>query len=325
MRRRTFISMLFLLLTLPCSGHTVLTVNPGGGASYTSLYDANEALPNPLDGDYTISCSGSTNDTTAVLLGANVGAYELIVQGDATSGIFDDAKYQLVVGASVNAITAGCNHLILQNLQITGVAGSYDGIYLKGANHGIVVRNCLIQDFTRSGDYGGIGFESGTETDKNVYNNILWNCTNGITIEQGGRGGVYHNTLVHCTAYGIAVRKGWVVYTVKNNLIHGATTADYIASGTGNDVVSACNYTSDTSSPDGAGYQSKTFTFVDVGGEDFHLDAGEQEKYNCTDPSVAGLTVDFDTDPRVDFDAGADELVDAGGAKGAMSRRRHSQ
>jgi len=308
MSRKVILAL--LLLAVPCWALTTITVNPGGGADYTTTQDANNALPNPLDDDYLITCSGATDDTTQTTIAPDMGGYTLTIRGDATSGLFDDSKYQIKVSYSQTAITLNASGVTLENLQLTGIgASTYSrmGISVGGSYSNITIRNCLIQDFLQSGSYAGIRVGSGTGANKRIYNNVIWNCVDGISVLQGGNAEIYNNTIVDCTRYGLRVYKDTGdTIIAKNNLISGSDTADWLTEGTAGTLTTAKNFTADGSSPD-AGCANATITFA--GGEDFHLDASMNQDLRGV--SLAGtFTVDIDGDTRAWWDPGADELSD---------------
>ena len=305
------IVLLILALAVPCMAHTVITVNPGGGADQTSLSAAEAALPNPLTGDYEISCAGATNDTTAVTIDVDRGGYDLYIHGDATSGIFDDSKYQLKVGAGVSGITVtsttGTGTMSIVGLQVTGIVTSGWSILLNGCSN-VTVRNCLIQDFTANGD-GNAMYCAGAGTGRMFYNNVVWNCWRGINCYQS-QGTYYNNTIVSCTSYGSYILKASCTAILKDNLISGSTTADYYVDENGaGTITTAKNFTADATSPD-VGCASATITFVNAGGEDFHLAPAMASTMQGVDLSGT-FTTDIDAATRSWWDPGADEMSTA--------------
>lgn len=325
MHQRTFIAIVFLLLTAPAGGHTLFTVNPGGGADYTSLSAAEAGLPDPLTGDYEISCSGSTDDTTSATVNVDTNGYNLYLHGDNTSGVFDEAKYQMKPGAYATAITIAspAANVIVEGIQFTGISTSYSAVYVTDATGSIVIRKCLFQDFTQSA-YGHAIYFYGTGTSytgRIAYNNIAWNCAIPYVVWQC-QGTFYNNTANASTEYGLYITQNACNALLKNNLIKGSTTADYYVNNNGaGTITTAKNYTSDATSPD-AGCGSATITFV--GGEDFHLDSSMSGTLLGEDLSGT-FTTDIDGDTRSSWYAGADELTGGGAAKGAIAQRRHKQ
>lgn len=303
-----------LLLAVPCQALTTVTVNKGGGADYTSLSAAEAALPDPLTDDYRISCEGATDDTTAPTIDVatlNGGTqYTLEIFGDAASGIFDDAKYQIKVGQGASGLTIATNYVTVHHLQISGdPTGTFsiNGISVGANNSHITIHDCLIRDFQRVGTYGAILGNGGTGTAKLFYNNIISNCNDGIYLRQNFYGDAYNNTVSGCGRYGLRVdcETGKVI-NLKNNLIESSATADYYVDGTGGTLTTAKNFTADGTSPD-AGCSSATITFV--GGEDFHLDGSMNQTMRGV--SLAGtFTTDIDGDTRAWWDPGADEMSD---------------
>ena len=285
----------------PCLALTTKTVNPGGGADYTSLNAAWASLPDPLDDDYKITCSGSTDDTTAANLDArDPNGHTVVIEGNNTTGKADESKYQLHYTSASQGIFIQSDNVTLRYVEVIGSSSGYNGICLLNADSVLVEKN-IVHGCTQSG-YAGIWVDAGTG--KTVYNNVCYGNNIGIRDYQTS-GTIIHNTLVGNAAYGFQF-DGTGTVTFKNNLLSGNTTADYYDAPGGSTATTACNYTSDTSSPDGAGYRSKTFTFVNAGSGDYHLDSGEDGNYNCT---AAGPSDDVDGETRIHSDAGFDELI----------------
>lgn len=291
--------------------HTLKTVNAGGGADYTSMFDAVASLPNPFAVDYEISASGATDDTTPTTIVVTQAGYELYIHGDNASGTFDESKYQMRLAAAYTTaitVTAPTDKLIIERVQFTGIGTSYTGILVTTATGSIVTRRNLFQNFTQASYGKGIYFYGTGDiyTGRVAYNNIAWNCDQGYCVWQC-QGDFYNNTASGC-AYGLYIQEIASTNTIcKNNLLSGSTTADYHRQvGGSGTVITAKNYTSDATSPD-AGCANATITFVNPGGENFHLD----NSMLCTllGESAGGIfTTDVDADPRLNWYAGADEL-----------------
>jgi len=238
--------------------------------------------------------------------------YTLTIAGDATSGIFDDSKYQLAMSAAATtALTISTDYVTVRNLQITAYTGgtiSHNGISI-GTASSVTIRNCLIQDFIRTAStYSGISMAISGETNRLIYNNALWNCFIGIYVT-GTQATAYNNTINGCTQYGIRiVRTASVNVNFQNNLIASCGTNDsWRVTGTGGTYTTGKNYTDDPNSPD-VGCANATITFVNAGGEDFHLDASMAGTLLGNDLSGT-FTVDIDNDVRSSWYAGFDELA----------------
>lgn len=315
MRTKRILAMaLTLMLVSMASGTTTFTVNPGGGANYTSLSAAYAAVPDPLDDAYVINCAGATDDviTSTVTLNKVTSATNtLTITGDNTSGIFDDAKYQLKVGnTNITALVISSSYTTVRNLQVTGANSAsynYTGIEITGATVNVTVLDCIVKNFLKEGNNSGIAFSAGSGTGHLAYNNIIYNCRQGIRFPQGGQGEADNNTIANCTDYGLYIYRATSrTITVQNNLMKNNGTGDdyHVGGGTAGTLYTAKNYTSDANSPD-SGCANATITFA--GASDFHLD-----------PTMAGtllgvdlgatFNVDIDGQTRSHWDAGADEL-----------------
>jgi len=326
-----FLFCILISLALPAAGHTLITVNAGGGADYTSLYDANESLPNPLAGDYEISGAGATDDTTPVLIACRTNGHDLWIHGDWSGGIADEAKYQIHLGsAGTTAITIArpadgvrVDHLQLKGY-ISGGSRSGHAIYVTTANN-VTIHDCYMEDFDDAYSSAGILFYTGGTTGRLAYNNILKNCWYGLSVWQS-QGTFYNNTVSGSNGYGMHIQAiDLTVATVKNNLVKGSGLDDYKVDvgGAGSTIVTAKNYTEDATSPD-AGCGSATITFV--GASDFHLHASMTG--TLLGVNLSGIfTTDIDGDTRSSWYTGADELPGGGGGgmPGSTTRRRQSQ
>jgi hypothetical protein len=295
----------------PCLGLTTKTVNPAGGADYTSLNAAYASIPNPLVDNYKITCTttGGADDTTGAVLDARtLDGFTIVIEGDNTTGKPDEAKYQIHFTNAQTGLTMSGSGITVRYLEVVGTSFGYDGVLVTGSN--IVIEKCIVHGFTRA-NYAAIHFGTGT-TSRKAWNNVLYGCDRGLYLYQG-QGTMVHNTCVG-NVYNVRIyRDASCNAILKNNLCSGGTTADISIASTGGTLTTACNYTSDASSPNGEVYQSKTFTFVDAGNADYHLNANQNGLYGCTDPSLSGLTLDIDGNTRVDWDGGFDELVNGGG------------
>jgi hypothetical protein len=235
-------------------------------------------------------------------------------------GVWNDACYSIGFQSDTAAYLLILNqsNMIVDGLQVQGYKASNKsaGILVGYADtpSNITIRNCLVKRVLLTG-YPGIYVWDSTGTGINIYNNIIWNCDFGVKF-YGAHNGIFaNNTIANSTQHGIYIESGAVAPTnCRNNLVTGSGTGDdykelYADPG----HVHAYNFTSDATSPDGAGYQSKTFAFVDADANDFHLASTEYYKYNASDPGISGLTADIDGQTRDKWHAGADEVMKPGG------------
>jgi hypothetical protein len=206
-----------------------VTVNPGGGANFTTLSAAEAALPNPLDDDYVIYLLGSTADTTQVVIDVATlnGAtqHTLTVVGNNTTGKPSTAYYRINYASTGNTVTIASNHVTFKNVEVIGSATPTNGIYVTGNN--VTVEKCVVHGFTQAG-YAGICLATGT-TDRYMWNNVCYGNSRGIWVNNT-QAGIFHNTCVGNSQYGIFITEGGTV-TVKDNLCSGNTVEDYDRSG----------------------------------------------------------------------------------------------
>lgn len=156
-----------------------------------------------------------------------------------------------------------------------------------------IIVNNVIYDFDGTGDEGILinGYNVSAQGKAIIYNNTVRGCSQGIECRNGIGGGlnvyVYNNI---CDSNGT----GFVASASYDN--HGG------------------NVSSDATSPDGAGYINRIFTFVDAAGDDFHLQESDTGARGLgvdlsSDP-IYPVTVDIDNETRIaPFDSGADQYV----------------
>lgn len=227
------------------------------------------------------------------------------------AGIWDTSCYRIEPTTGyANCLYIQQSYVTVDGLQIRAKKDSpqtFDAILIGGDYSGITVKNCLIQRSWRT-NYGGIDFDGGTGINRFAYNNIIWDCDMGIRIYSGANAEVYHNTIAHSRQNGIQIETAsGQTMILKNNLIHGSVTKDYYKLYAYSPTTGK-NFTSDNTTPDGDECNEITVAFADHDANDFHLAAGENQKYNGFSPGIGGLTADIDGAARNDWDAGADEL-----------------
>lgn len=154
---------------------------------------------------------------------------------------------------------------------------------------------------------------------RTIRNNIVYGCKqDGINYStaNGETANVYNNTVYGVTGAGIAmaVDANTATWNVKNNLASNNTGGDYSISPGGSTTYNhATNLSSDTTSPD-ASFRSKTVTFINTGGNNYHLNATDTEAKNLGTDLSGSFTDDIDGDTRSgSWDIGADEVAAGGG------------
>jgi hypothetical protein len=146
-----------------------------------------------------------------------------------------------------------------------------------------------------------------------IYNNIIYDfkavagnshCirTDNVSVS------IFNNTMYNCEDGLHPIGHGGTSVTAKNNLSYGNTGLDYYTAGGGYTTTSK-NISEDTSSPD-TSYRSKTITFANAAGRDFHLASTDTDAIDAGDDLSATFTDDIDGVTRiVPWDIGADEYV----------------
>jgi hypothetical protein len=326
-------AIIFLLATMPVFGVVNQTVDTdnSGSPTYTNLSDAIAGLPAIFTDDIIITFSGTTADISAVVnINQTIGIYHLTLVGKTDpKGVYNAGYYHFgPKNIAAALITVTSSNVTIDKIQFPCHDNNYAAIDVGTTAGTLVVKNCIFKDATGTGA-SAITFEgnTATATGRVVQNCVFYNCYRPVYMYRS-EGTFVHNTIVGETKYGIEVSESvYSVNVVKNNLVSGgdgSTILDYYHVDYGGTVTTACNYTSDATSPDGAGYRSKTFAFV--GAPDYHLNASEVANYHCTDPSISGLTTDVNGTTRgPNWTAGFHELVNAGGSNGLTAILRAIQ
>lgn len=328
------------------------TVNPSGGANYTSLSAALTALAQDLtsvtcdiadeQGNNYIACDivceGSSVDSTAVAITTTWvtnATHRLRIRAASPSGAkWDTGNYRLVASPGTpyqGTVHIGMAvHVTLQDLQVESTAAlSFGGTALSMANYAWNVR--VIGGFYRTTSTTGTADTTGA---------IAWNATSSnfvlymrnVTAVTNGSGAVAAfavnyaqpgSTLViyNCTFVNkngtndVFWSNGECTGTYKNNVFQGGGTTNFRI--TNHTPTTATNLTQDTTGT--SGLQSKTLTFVDAINWDYHIASGDTNAKDVgTDLSGDGtwpFSNDGDGQTRSGaWDVGADEYVAAGGS-----------
>lgn len=241
-------------------------------------------------------------------------------------GVWNTGKYRVECAAD-NAFLIRVPNVRVEGIQLRNTQNNPSrGFTLASGATGAVYleRNIIRGPASPGSDAQGIrSYTSNTGVRLRVASNIIYGFYDGIFLVTGDGSDmqwyVYNNTIVGSTNYGIFLSAYGTsdVAKVRNNLIQVSTTLDYVRDGSFDTLVTSRNVTEDTSSPDGASYQSKVATFV--GASDYHLDPGDTAALGLgTDLSGdADYPFDFDIDGETrsaPWDIGADQV--SGGGSG---------
>jgi hypothetical protein len=203
-------------------------------------------------------------------------------------------------GYGIRMDEGGDDQIIIQRNVIRGNGGTTakTGVFFSYLLPAVIIRNNMIYDFTHSSPNGTSGnaissnaeFGSGVY---HVYNNTFCKNSRGFVEDAGTLAGTF---------------------TLKNNLSYGNTT-DYVIDDA---VTSAKNVSGDSTSPDGATYQTwaGTANMEDYANDDFRLSATDSVLDDGDDLSAIGSPAQFSNDiedqSRSTWFVGASEYV--GGA-----------
>ena len=341
----------------------IIDPNMGSGADYDSLYDWEAAQQGDLTGarnEIAIAkcrCTGGTADTTAVTInGWTTSATQYIkiwtdpAESYRHGGKWETGnKYRLEVAGDYHNIFVSQSHVRIVGLQIKNTIDddSVRIIRIGTAATGSLIAQCIITGRSTTYVYGNYSYAIRFETDGTgnhyIVNNLITFNVGTSKVEAAsifadgttGKNYIYNNTIVNQQS-GYGIHGTWQQESVlKNNLIHNCATCfgSSFATGTG------YNASSDGSAPGTNSRINKTFTFVDSGAGDFHLDPNDigalgfgLNLYNDADYP---FQTDIDGQDRggsgAQWDIGADEYVSSGGGGQSVVpllislRRRRSQ
>ena len=309
----------------------------GSGAckSLNYLINTSTKLPANLvtDGNsYVIHCKGSAADTTNVSISKTTdSSHYLTIQTDAAdrfSGKWDTSKYRLDLTSAANGIdiVAPYTNLIGIPVRLT-TNTSFLPVVNIGHSASVQMSYCYVE-YVGSGVCPCLGLSGYYATGFRAWNSILVNRTtysstsaSSAVIYMGDNSATaetltFYNCTVIGTRWGINISPGSnKVVVCKNVLVQSTLDAFTIGSNawTGSDYNAANSAAATGGAHDRV---SQTFTFVNAGAGDYHLDAADAgaRTYGVTDPGSGLFSDDIDGQTRsAPWDIGADQYVAAGG------------
>ncbi len=292
------------------AAEVIKTVKSSGG-DYTSLsaWEAGEQGDLPtLDEIHIAECYNFEDTVTVLLSGWTTDATRYIEIRTPASERHDGTPgtgYRLAV--SSYAIRTYEDYVRIYGIEASMPSQNNYLMYIHTAAAGeIRVAYCLLHGGARGIDdrSGGSGHY--------FYNNIIFDCLQGIVSNGSNSTYIYNNTIVDAERglymLGTATNK-----IAKNNLVDNPSIEAYAGVF---DPTSDYNASSTSDTTGGANDRaSQTFTFANAAGNDYHLasnDAGAKD-YGVSDPGSGLFSDDIDGDTRSgSWDIGADEYVSGG-------------
>lgn len=321
-----------------------------GCAASGGAAGAYNTFSNAITGIQTLYPSFVASDVIVTLLAHTGTAVDSQAGSITINATMDATRYLIIQTSGVdrsNGLYQGyrlsCGGSVDQCILIDGTAGTkvvIDGLAFKetvpdGSGRGATVSltnntyaeisNCFFWYAQSSGTANTSARNSAIDGDSaalivKAKNNIIYNYREGIHIrsifQTSSDYEIDSNTIVDSRAYNLHFEMDGSSDTlgVYDNLLKGGTTADFLISSSAATYNHLTNSTSDTSSPDGGSFQSKTFTFVNSASQDYHLTAGDTGAKglgtNCA-TSCTGyvFTDDIDGGTRAaPWDNGADQI-----------------
>ncbi len=305
----------------------IKTIKPSGG-DYTSLsaWEAGEQRDLVTLNEIAVAECYSMSDLTTVLVSGWVTDATHYIRiytptAERHDGKWNTAKYRLEPDARyASVLDVRVPYTQIDGLQVRRAhVGSGDTrmviIFSGGAS------NCqLSNSILTAPGVSSVGIYMTSASPLFIYNNLIYDILNGAGVNGYGSLFAYNNTIVGCvTGFDHKTGDASQTWTLKNNLVSGSTTADYV-NGSGTFTVDYCA-SGDATANTWAGTGNRinqVFTFVDSAGKDFHLASGDTGARDfgrdlSADPNLA-FTTDADGQTRSGvWDIGADEYVVTGG------------
>jgi len=339
-----------------CDGDEDGTTNETDGSSdsaYCALATAEADLAQNLvtgTNTMTIKVSGTAADTTGVTIGSDWttnSTYCLTITTDEAlsnsvhSGTYPTNTYRLESDDYYHAISVDTDCLHLNGLAIASTGNDDSRAALVDWDSGTELHMTnLIGKYaptgtpTTSGANVVIDLESNSDTGKElvVANSIFYDFEKGFFYYGNADSDeyyIYNNTIVHFDDVGLnpTLYGSSDTYSAKNNIVVGldGSTDCYSEESTASTDGSTNNLSSDADVHGAAGLASKTVTFANAGGDDFHLSSSDSSGAlgGASDLSADGayaISDDIDGDTRSDWDIGADEEGGGSGAGQAGSK-----
>ncbi len=281
---------------------------PGGDGTTTALAGANRAYaslseavaaefalrPNLVTNDEVLLfiCLGSLAETTQVSFNStqfttDTTRFVRIVSDGAWrhAATFDTAKYHFSGLGNVYFIgNIGCK-VEVNGLQFRATASDPIAMHMhiSNVNGELHVYNSLFEATTATAGTSNPCISSSGSHARKLYlkNNICygkwWAFAQASFLAAGSKFVAYHNTVVGTSKYGlVSTSSGSGRVFWKSNRIDtptGTSPACYLFSST--TVTSANNYSGDATSPDGASFQNKTFTWENAGANNYKIVSGD--------------------------------------------------
>ncbi len=247
-----------------------------------------------------VLCEGATADTTVCDIngwttGASNGITVEVSQANRHTGKKNTAKYRLEANQRYySPLKVTEEYVRLIGLQIIQLGAYSDGghglFFLMGSTAGrIEIENCLvINEGGATTGQGSCGVEFGSNdirVSTRIRNSTFINWRYGIVLASSQSANItyilHNNTVANSAVNGITTSGypgvGFTNTVIKkNNLVYGSGTSDYAqdADLSRTTLTNTTNVSEDATSPN-VGGRSKTFTFVDAAGLDFHLSASD--------------------------------------------------
>lgn len=247
---------------------------------------------------------------------------------DRHSGTANTGEARFSVSDNTAVIRIEIPYMDLEGEQInqtkTGAGSSIDAagikIYLPGtvtAGRIRIKQNIVwyTGDYTNQGAQGIAYAVDSTGVEILIENNIVydWNYDIFGRCRVSDTCTIHNNTLTDAVLNEFWFERYNGTVNFYNNLIQGAGTNIQWNGSSGATFNSATNITEDTSSPNGASFQSKVAVFVNEASNNFLLDSTDTVAKDLgTDRSAAGVTVDIQNNARPYnsvFDIGASEYT----------------
>lgn len=327
----SFSGTTFYVNTGSAPGGDGSTTNTSGATrAFGTLYEALRSTSLDISQPRRIKCYGANPDvtnctqTTWDSVSTTAANYLEVIGDNWTPGIYNTSAYRMETTNGNCIYNNNPAHVRIINLQFrvrstTSSGNVYQALRLSTANvgSGVTDADCRIDscivDISMSGSddiSGCYNSEFATYNANNkmrIFNTIVYSSGNSASGFTYGFGSVFTNvTSYNCTAYGCDF--GFIDPQRVYNCLAASCTYNDFESVT---VGGIARYNAATGTAPGVNSRSsQTFTFVNTGAFDFHLQSGDAgaKNFGETDPSGGLFSDDIDGQTRSgSWDIGADE------------------
>ncbi len=250
-----------------------------------------------------------TADTTVCTINGwtTTPAYYIYIHTSAAgrhNGVYNTSKYRMEVtnDVDIHILKTNIPYVKIEGLQfkLTGATVGQEAI--TSLINDTWISQCIVVGLSGNANaINGIGVFSPDAGTTRIWNNIIYDFDTGgkgIRINSTNITAYLYNNTIHNCATGMSHAADGQTVVAINNLMKSCTDAASGIFAAGTDYNATDNVSMGYTATDGNDKLSRTFTFVNELGDDFHLAS--------TDVGARNLGTDLSTDPNLSFSTDID-------------------